>query len=183
MADIRTACPYSRGEMVFLSLQLDDLTTIRATAHEFLSREEKLDVLWNNAGVMTPSEGSVTKQGYELQLGTNVLGHFLLTELLRPALVKAAAAAWSRGEQGSVRVVIVASAAADEAPKPPIEFDNMDYHRDESSMVKYRRSKAGTALHAVEFARRCEREGIVCVVSSFPPQCREYESGWKKLTG
>ncbi|KXJ87965.1 short-chain dehydrogenase, partial [Microdochium bolleyi] len=159
MDEIRAAHPHSRGELVFLSLQLDDLTTIKATAEQFLSKESRLDVLWNNAGVMEPPAGSMTKQGYELQLGTNVLGHFLLTELLRPALVRAAQTA----PAGTVRVVVVSSAIADDCPKPAVVFDNMDYHRDESSSVKYSRSKAGNTLHAVEYARRHEKDGILCV--------------------
>ncbi|KAJ1323631.1 retinol dehydrogenase 12 [Microdochium nivale] len=160
MAEIRAAHPSSRGQLIFLSLQLDDLATIKATAQDFLSRESRLDVLWNNAGVMEPPAGSKTKQGYELQLGTNVLGHFMLTELLQPALVAAARVA----PAGSVRVVVVSSVAADVC-YTPVLLDNMDYHRDESATVKYQRSKAGNTLHAVEYARRHAQDGILCVAT------------------
>ncbi|KAH7014421.1 short-chain dehydrogenase [Microdochium trichocladiopsis] len=161
IAEIRAAYPSSRGQLIFLSLQLDDLTTIAATAREFLSLESRLDVLWANAGVMQPPQGSQSKQGYELQLGTNVLGHFLLTELLKPVLVRTAQTPGV--PLGSVRVVIVASAAADEAPKPAIQFDNMDYHRPEPVETQYRRSKAGQTLHALEAARRWEKDGVLVV--------------------
>lgn len=54
--------------MEYLSLDLDDLGTIKMSADEFLSKEERLDVLWNNAGVMVPPAGSKTKQvGHSLQ--------------------------------------------------------------------------------------------------------------------
>ena len=66
---MKTNFPDSKGELVFLHLDLDDLSTIKKSAEEFLSKEQKLDVLWNNAGVMVPPQGSKTKQGYEMQLG------------------------------------------------------------------------------------------------------------------
>ena len=55
--------PKSSGELIYLHLDLNDLTTIKTSAQEFLSRETRLDVLWNNAGVMVPPQGSQTKQG------------------------------------------------------------------------------------------------------------------------
>lgn len=84
--DIKRRFPNSRGQIIFLSLDLGDLTTIEQSAQEFLHQEERLDVLWLNAGVMTPPRGSKTAQGYELQLGTNNIAHFLLTRLLHPVL-------------------------------------------------------------------------------------------------
>ncbi|KAL2833906.1 hypothetical protein BDW59DRAFT_168928 [Aspergillus cavernicola] len=56
--DAKQAHPLSSGELVFLSLKLDDLVTIKASARTLLSRESRLDVLWNNAGVMVPPQGS-----------------------------------------------------------------------------------------------------------------------------
>jgi retinol dehydrogenase 12 len=88
---------------VFLRLDLDDLTTIKKSAEEFLAKETRLDVLWNNAGVMIPPQGSKTKQGYELQLGTNNVAPFLFTKFLTPLLVETAKSA----TKGSVRVLWV----------------------------------------------------------------------------
>ncbi|CAH0002541.1 unnamed protein product [Clonostachys byssicola] len=155
--DIKSSHPSSRGQLAFLSLQLDDLSTIKASAEEFLSKESRLDVLWNNAGVMHPPEGSETVQGYELQLGTNVLGHFLFVRFLTPILRQTAETA----PRHTVRVVWVSSMAADFAPCPAIDFNNMDYHKDESISQKYGRSKAGNLLHAAEFARLQQSAGIV----------------------
>lgn len=121
-------------------------------------------MLWNNAGVMVPPQGSTTAQGYELQLGVNNLGHFLLTSLLRPVLERTAKEATATAP-GSVRVVWVSSSAADAAPQPAVDFDNMDYHREEGVWQKYSRSKAGSQLHASELARRVAGSGIISVVS------------------
>jgi len=159
---MRVKHPRSTGKLVFLSLQLDDLSTIRATADAFLKLETRLDVLWNNAGVMVPPQGSKTAQGHELQVGVNNLGHFLLTSLLLPALRQTAQGAAA----GSVRVVWVSSSAADAAPQPAVDFENINYQiREEGIWQKYARSKAGCQLHAAELARRTAGSGIFSMVS------------------
>lgn len=160
--EITAAHPSSKGELLFLKLQLDDLTTIKQTATEFLAKEIRLDVLWNNAGVMIPPAGSRTKQGYELQYGVNNLGHFLLTYFLRPALETAANIA----PKNSVRVIWVSSSAADAAPNPAIDLTNMDYHRDEGAWMKYCRSKAASVVHSAEFVRRTKGTGFISLVST-----------------
>lgn len=152
-----------------MHLDLADLSTIRASVDAFLAREDRLHVLFNNAGVLNPPQGSKTAQGYELQLGVNNLGTFLFTKLLTPTLVRTAAAA--RGAEGdggppaSVRVIWVASSAA-EAPLVPVggvDMANLDYHVDKTAMEKYFVSKAGNYLQGVEFARRYRDAGIVSV--------------------
>lgn len=161
--EIKAAHPSSKGELLFLSLQLDDLTTIKQTANEFLAKENRLDVLWNNAGVMVPPNGSQTKQGYELQYGVNNIAHFLLTHFLRPVLETTAKSV----PKSSVRVIWVASSAADAAPNPAIDLTNMDYHREEGAWTKYSRSKAASVVHSAEFARRTKRTGIISLVSIY----------------
>lgn len=160
MDRIRAAFPTSSGEMKFVPLILDDLTTIRASAADFLDQESRLDILFNNAGVMVPPQGSKTKQGYELQIGVNNLAPFLLTHFLRSTLVATAQIA----EKDSVRVIWVSSSAADSAPKPAIDFSNMDYHNEEGIWSNYSRSKAGNVIHAAEFARRTKGSGIISLV-------------------
>ena len=159
---IRQRHPDSHGQLIFLQLDLGDLSTIRKSANEFLGKESRLDVLWNNAGVMWPPQGSVTAQGYELQLGTNNIGHFLFTKLLYPVLAKTA----KMVPTADVRVVWVSSSAALRAPNPSVDFANMDYHNDESERQKYARSKAGNVLHACELARHAKDDGIISVVSA-----------------
>ncbi|KAF8575904.1 NAD-P-binding protein [Ramaria rubella] len=71
-------------EPILLQLDLADLCSVRKAAEDFLSKEERLDILFNNAGVMVPPINSLTTQGYDLR--TNVLGHYFFTMLLMPAL-------------------------------------------------------------------------------------------------
>lgn len=161
IAEIKQQHPLSSGQLIYLHLDLADLTTIRKSAEEFLSKESRLDILWNNAGVMVPPPGLTTVQGYELQLGTNNLGHFLFTQLLHQILKQTAKSALPE----SVRVIWVSSSAAEFlAPNPAIDFSNMNYQKDEGMWVKYGRSKAGSVLYASEFARRTEGEGIISLV-------------------
>ncbi|KAE8340681.1 hypothetical protein BDV24DRAFT_164157 [Aspergillus arachidicola] len=157
IAEIQQANPHSTGELVYLHLDLGDLASIRNSVDEFLRKESRLHVLWNNAGVMVPPAGSKTVQGYELQLGTNNLGHFLFTKLLYPVLKHTA----DLSAPGTVRVVWVSSSVAEMAPTPAIDFSNMNYQRDEGAWTKYARSKAGNVLHASEFARRVKGDGII----------------------
>ncbi|KAB8225083.1 hypothetical protein BDV33DRAFT_198927 [Aspergillus novoparasiticus] len=77
------------GQLYFLPLHLDDLTTTKSTGIAFVTRESRLDLLVNNAGVSQLPLGSVSAQGIELQIATNCLGPFLLTQLLLPFLTAA----------------------------------------------------------------------------------------------
>lgn len=153
--------PKSTGEIIFLYLDLNDLSTIRKSADEFLAKETRLDVLFNNAGVMVPPQGSKTAQGYELQLGTNNLAPFLFTMLLSPLMASTA----TKAPKDSVRVVWVSSSAVTIAPNPAVDFGNMDYHKEEGIWTKYSRSKAGLVMYAAELARRTNGQGIISVVS------------------
>lgn len=160
---IKKQHPESKGTLKFLKLDLADLTTIGTSAKSFLEAESRLDILFNNAGVMTPPDGSKTVQGYELQLGVNCLGHFLFTKYLTPLLQKTAKSA----PKDSVRVIWVSSSAADVlAPKNGFERDNLDYHEPRNLVFKYATSKAGNFYHNTEFARRFKDDGIVSVVRS-----------------
>lgn len=87
----RFATTPSAGTCTFMHLDLTDLKSVAEFARNILSREKPIDLLINNAGVMM-CPFSVTAQGFELQFGTNHLGHFLLTILLLPALRLSAAA-------------------------------------------------------------------------------------------
>ncbi|KAF7549523.1 hypothetical protein G7Z17_g6315 [Cylindrodendrum hubeiense] len=158
---IKEAVPSSSGQLTFLKLDLADLTTVAASAKQFLDRESKLHVLFNNAGVMNPEQGSATAQNYELQLGVNNVGTFMFTKLLTPILVATA----SVEESGTVRVVWVASSAAEAPPVPTggVDMDTIANRLNEPRFTSYTLSKAGNYLHAVEMARRFKDEGIVSV--------------------
>ncbi|TGJ78657.1 hypothetical protein E0Z10_g10103 [Xylaria hypoxylon] len=160
IASIKEAHPSSNGRLEFLQLDLSDLTTVKTSADAFLAKEKRLDVLFNNAGVMFPPNGSKTAQGHELQLGTNCLGPFLFTRFLTPTLIATAKMA----SKGSVRVVWVSSSAAEHLnPKGGIDLDNLDYKRDAFYAYKYGISKVGNYYHATEYARRYRDDGIVSV--------------------
>lgn len=77
------------GELVVEELDLTSLNSVRQCAKTLLNKENRIDLLINNAGVMTCPE-SKTQDGFETQFGTNHLGHFLLTLLLLPKIVQSA---------------------------------------------------------------------------------------------
>ena len=111
---------------------------------------------------MIPPQGSKTKQGYELQLGTNCVAPFLFTKLLTPILLQTAKTA----PKDSVRIVWVSSNGAEYfSPKNGVDMNNLDYKKDQAAWHKYGVSKAGNILHGQEFARRYGAEGIISVVS------------------
>ena len=111
---------------------------------------------------MTPPQGSQTKQGYELQLGTNNVAPFLFTKLLRPILAETA----KKAPADSVRVVWVSSNGAElYSVKNGVDLTNLDYKVDKSPFVKYGNSKAGNIYHGSELAKRAGGEGIISVVS------------------
>ncbi|KAL8823586.1 MAG: hypothetical protein Q9191_005719 [Dirinaria sp. TL-2023a] len=159
--EIKARVPDSKGQILFLHLDLSDLTTIKSSAEAFLRENERLDVLWNNAGVMIPPQGSKTAQGYELQLGTNCLGPHLFTSLLQPILIRTA----KNAPANSVRIVWVSSNGAwITTGRNGIELDNLDYSKaDRSSWTKYGASKAGNIFQASEAGRRLGEAGIVSV--------------------
>jgi NAD(P)-dependent dehydrogenase (short-subunit alcohol dehydrogenase family) len=157
---IKEAHPESKGTLHYLHLDLGDLDGIKASAEAFLKNETRLDVLFNNAGVMVPPKGTTTKQGYELQLGTNCVAPFLFTKALTPMLIETA----KKEPKGSVRVIWVSSSAATlVAPTGGVDMDNLNYKKDVHQMTKYGISKGGNVLHAMEFQRRYEEHGIVSV--------------------
>jgi retinol dehydrogenase-12 len=158
---IQQSHPQSQGTLHFLKLDLNDLEGIKPSVEEFLAKEKRLDVLWNNAGVMIPPQGSLTKQGYDMQLGTNCVAPFLFTKLLTPILLQTA----KTSPEGTVRVVWVSSSAAHlGSPTGGVDMENLDYKKEKGVGEKYAVSKGGNVLHAMEYARRYRDEGIVSVV-------------------
>lgn len=159
--EIKKAFPSSDGKLEFLKLDLADLPSIKGSAESFMKREQRLDVLTNNAGVMTPPVGSKTEQGHELQHGTKILGPFLFTKYLTPILQKTA----SSSPPGSVRVTWAASLATLFSPRPGgVIFDEqtgkVKIHNDR--MSDYAQTKAANALLAREYqARYGDKAGII----------------------
>lgn len=109
----------TRTEFRFLDLDLSSLETVRACAAEFLAREERLDILVLNAGIIRVAPGT-TREGYESHFGINYLGHALLARLLVPVLARTA-----EQLQPDARVVVVSSEGHAMAPKGGIQFDKL----------------------------------------------------------
>ncbi|KAK8078560.1 short-chain dehydrogenase [Apiospora saccharicola] len=145
------------GSLEFLYLDLEDLTTIKSAVHEFAAKEPKLDVLWNNAGVSQPPAGSVSKQGFELQLAVNCLGPYLLTQLLLPHLRAASASVIP----GSTRVLWTSSQFVElGAPQGGIVMSDLrETPKDQAR--NYANSKTGNIFLATECAKRLGPDGIV----------------------
>ncbi|KAK3721734.1 short-chain alcohol dehydrogenase [Vermiconidia calcicola] len=157
--EIKQATPSTDGRLEFLMLDLADLASIKGSVDDFLRREQRLDVLTNNAGVMTPPSGSKAAQGHELQMGTNVLGPYLFTQLLTPLLQKTAASS----PPGSVRVTWAGSLATVGSPKNGVEFDEQSNSPKVHGMqgLNYGQSKAANVLLAKEYQTRYFADGIV----------------------
>ena len=137
------------AEVTVMHLDLGDLASVRQFASEFTGRFDRLDILINNAGVMVPPY-SKTKDGFELQFGTNHLGHFALTAHLLPILMATPLS----------RVVTVSSIAA---RKARINFKNLDGSHGYNPMIFYRQSKLANLLFAVELQHRLERAGSTSI--------------------
>ncbi|OAQ92093.1 short-chain dehydrogenase protein [Purpureocillium lilacinum] len=158
MESIRADVPNSGGALHFIRLDLSDLASVKAAADAFLSREQKLHLLFNNAGVGYPEKGATTAQGHELQLGVNCIGPFALTKLLTPRLVAAA----RTSPKDSVRVVWVSSSAA-EGVNPATFMESLAKIQTLGQLDQYSLSKLGNYLHAAEHAARYKADGVLSV--------------------
>ncbi|KAI2609925.1 NAD(P)-binding protein [Hypoxylon fragiforme] len=158
--DIKREVPVSKGELIFVRMDLADLNQVKTAAHEILQREDRINVLFNNAGVMVLKGEPKTVQGYEEQLGVNNVGTHLFTQLLAPTLVRAA----QNEPAGSVRVIWVSSSGSEmQSPPGGVPMHNLDYHEKADPFVRYAISKAGVYYQGAEFARRYKGAGIVSV--------------------
>lgn len=145
-----------RGSASSQALDLSDLDSVNAFAKRFVAEHQRLDLLVNNAGVMVPPE-SQTRQGFELQIGTNHLGHFALTAHLLPLLRKTAGA----------RVVVVSSGVHHMGH---IDFEDLNFKRRGYSAPKaYAQSKLANLLFALELQRRLRSAGADTIVTAAHP--------------
>jgi len=152
-----------RAAIVFLQIDLTSLVSCQTAARAFLEKEERLDMLVNNAGIMGwPYE--LTSDGIEAQFQTNHLGHFAFTIPLLPLLIKT-----SKDPKSSVRVVNVTSAGhayAGGIGKSKVTFDSVeDVNRDVGTWKLYGRSKLANVLFTKELARKLADERIFVVAA------------------
>ena len=151
--EIRSLFPDSN--IIVSELDLGSLASVRAFAGNFLKENDRLDMLINNAGIMMPPYGKTT-DGFELQFGTNHLGHFALTGLLLPLLLKT----------GESRVVNVSS-SAHKAGK--INFDDLGSEQSYAKMKAYGQSKLANLLFTYELQRRFDAAGSGSIASAAHP--------------
>jgi NAD(P)-dependent dehydrogenase (short-subunit alcohol dehydrogenase family) len=129
-------------------LDLASLASVRSFAAK-INNGLSLDLLVNNAGVMAVPKRQLTADGFERQFGTNFLGHFALTGLLLPALLRAP----------SARVTTVSSIAAKLGLKR-INFDDLQWQQNYNPWRAYCQSKLADLMLALELSRCCAAKGI-----------------------
>jgi len=145
LAAVRAAHP--AANIRYADLDLASLASVKAFADRFLAERDGLDLLVNNAGVMAPPTRHVTQDGFELQFGTNYLGHFALTAHLLPALRK--------GREP--RVVNLSSGA--HRIQAAIHFDDLQWERRYGPWPAYAQSKLAMLMFAFELQRHSDAQG------------------------
>ena len=144
IAKIRRGVPTAK--LTIRALDLSSLKSVAVLGDELAAQGRPIDILINNAGVMTPPQRQETEDGFELQFGANHLGHFALTAHLLP-LLRAAEAA---------RVVTVSSIAASQRN---LDFDDTDARHGYRPMRSYGMAKLAQLMFAVELDRRSRHGG------------------------
>jgi NAD(P)-dependent dehydrogenase (short-subunit alcohol dehydrogenase family) len=140
-----TAAPGASVEVC--ELDLESLASVRACAERLLAGGVPLDLVFANAGVMACPEGR-TREGFETQIGTNHIGHFVLANKLAPLVARS----------GSGRIVVTSSAShriSDVNLEDP-NFERTPY----DAWQAYGRSKTANVLYAVELDRRLKGRGV-----------------------
>ncbi|KAI1337635.1 dehydrogenase with different specificitie [Xylariaceae sp. FL0016] len=139
----------SKTEVAFLQCDLADLASVRTATDKVLAEQTHLDVLMATAGIMAKPP-SLTKDGYEIQFGTNHLGNALLIRKLLPLLQN------NEAEGRDTRIIITTSLGWQGAPKSGIRFEELRTPQDMffGSWLRYGQSKLANLLYARELARR-----------------------------
>jgi NAD(P)-dependent dehydrogenase (short-subunit alcohol dehydrogenase family) len=135
-----------KAQVSFEKIDLADLSSIKSFASRMIERGEAIDLLINNAGVMTPPNRLETTDGFELQFGTNHIGHFALTAQLLPLLRKAP----------NARVVTVSSVANRNGQ---INFDDLQSTALYVPGKAYSQAKIANLMFALELQRQSEKHG------------------------
>ena len=152
--EIRATVPDAK--LTIKSLDLSSLAAVAALGEQLNAEGRPIDILINNAGVMQPPERDTTADGFELQFGSNHLGHFALTAHLLPLL---------RAAKGA-RVVSLSSLAARFGK---INWDDPQYEKSYSATQAYGQSKLATLMFALELDRRSREAGWGIVSNAAHP--------------
>jgi NAD(P)-dependent dehydrogenase (short-subunit alcohol dehydrogenase family) len=145
----------TQGDVALQELDLTSLESVRAAAEQLRATHDRIDLLINNAGVMyTPK--STTKDGFELQFGTNHLGHFAFTGLLLDRLLPV---------DGS-RIVTVSSVG--HRILADIHFDDLQWERRYNRVAAYGQAKLANLLFTYELQRRLASHGTTIAAAAHP---------------
>ncbi|KAF9018360.1 NAD(P)-binding protein [Hymenopellis radicata] len=143
---------------LFLRLDLADLSSVKAAAEHFVSQEKNLHILFNNGGICFPPVEQTTPAGHDLSFGVNALGHFYLTQLLIPTLLRT-----FRETGENPRVVNVASSSI------YLGMFNIKTLKDGPERQKltlmnlYGQSKIANVLFSTELAKRYGDRGVISI--------------------
>jgi NAD(P)-dependent dehydrogenase (short-subunit alcohol dehydrogenase family) len=151
---IRTTVPDAK--LTIKPLDLSSLASVAALGEQLNADGRPIDILINNAGIMQPPQREATTDGFELQFGSNHLGHFALTGHLLP-LLRAA---------GTARVTSLSSLAA---RMGGINFDDLQWERRYNPTGAYNQSKSATLMFALELHRRSRQAGWGIVSNAAHP--------------
>jgi len=144
VAAIRAEVPAAK--ISFEALDLANLGSIAAFADRMKSSHRALEILVNNAGVMSPPERKISADGFELQFGTNYLGHFVLTAHLLPLLRAAQKPRVTTVSSGMHRI-------------GQINFDDLQFEKRYRPAAAYGQSKLANLMFAFELQRRSDAKG------------------------
>jgi NAD(P)-dependent dehydrogenase (short-subunit alcohol dehydrogenase family) len=144
-----------QADVALQELDLTSLESTRAAAEQLRADHDRIDLLINNAGVMYPPK-STTKDGFELQFGTNHLGHFAFTGLLLDRLLPVA---------GS-RVVTISSIG--HRIRADIHFDDLQWEHSYNRVSAYGQAKLANLLFTYELQRRLAAQGTTIAVAAHP---------------
>ena len=139
------------NNLSILEFDLASYDSITKAAEKFCSDNDSLNILINNAGVMA-CPYTKTKDGFEMQFGTNHLGHFLFTNLIMPTLLKSASSG------ADTRIVSLSSLGHRTSP---VVFDDICFvNRDYEKWIAYGQSKTANSLFAVGLEQRLADKGV-----------------------
>lgn len=160
-AEKGTAAAEEVGGVFLEPLDLCSLSSVRDFVKAFQEGYDRLDVLVNNAGIMMCPH-QTTKDGFEMQLGVNHLGHFLLMRLLTPLLVETAKTTGKPSRFVALSSVAAAESGMNKQGAPEIGFDDLMFEkRDYDEGVAYGQSKLANYLHALEASRKIPSDQLI----------------------
>lgn len=150
---VRSESP--NAQLTFVECDLTSFASIQTCANKFITHFSRLDIFMCNAGIMAVPEGT-TKDGYEIQFGTNHLGHALLIKLLLPTMLETA-----KLPGADVRIINMTSIAYQQAPSFGIDFATLKSPQASLGKVipgpkwsRYGQSKLAQLLYSQELAKR-----------------------------